>query len=228
MQDDAIEIESNMMASRKLKTKVEMGTREPRRFKEHAGPSGSGKISSEEKMDEMEKIIKDLSNKISRMEMEKSKPDPYARNQFRRNPNINPQIQQRKIKNEEQKIQAPFKTENLIQGDEVQDYDELDEDLNNLSDDDLEPHLTKQDYEKSLDLESLFNDDENINNLGDSTYKGLVDSIMVELQHKYDLRPREKSSINTPPKNILSRNKANEAAVTKPSTETQVASNKAS
>ena len=85
MQDDAIEIESNMMASRKLKTKVDMGTREPRNFKEQAGPFGSGKISSEEK------IIKDLSNKISRMEMEKSKHDPYVRNQFRRNPN--PQIQ---------------------------------------------------------------------------------------------------------------------------------------
>jgi hypothetical protein len=46
-------------------------------------------------MDEMAKIIKDLSNKISRMEMEKSKSDPYVRNQFRRNPNTNPQIQQR-------------------------------------------------------------------------------------------------------------------------------------
>ena len=43
MQDDAIEIESNMMASRKLKTKVEMGIREPRRFKEQAEPSNSGK-----------------------------------------------------------------------------------------------------------------------------------------------------------------------------------------
>ena len=85
----------------------------------------------------------------------------------------------------------------------MQDYEELEEDLKNLSDDDLEPHLTKQDYEKSLDLESLFNEDENINNLGDSTYKGLVDSIMAELQHKYDLRPREKSSTNIPPKNIL-------------------------
>jgi hypothetical protein len=217
MQDDAIDIESNMMESVKLKTKFEMGTREPKNFKEHARPSGSGKNSSEEKMDEMENFIKDLSNKISRMEMEKAKPDPNVRNQFRRNPNINPQIQQRQIKNEDQKIQAPFKTENLIQGDEVQYYDELDEDLNNLSDNDIEPHLTKQDYEKSLDLESLFNDDENINNLGDSTYKGLVDSIMAELQHKYDLRKREKSSINTPPKNLLSRIKANEAAVTKPS-----------
>jgi hypothetical protein len=192
MKYDSIEIESNMMESGKLKTKFEMGTREPRHFKEQAGPSGSGKNSSKEKMDEMKKIIKDLSNNISRMEMEKSKPGQYARNQFRRNPNINPQIQQRKIKNEEHKIQAPFKTENLIQEDEVQDYDELDEYINNLGDNDLKPHLTKHDYEKSLDLESLFNDDENINNLGDSTYKGIVDSIMSELQHKYDLRPREK------------------------------------
>jgi hypothetical protein len=73
-----------------------------------------------------------------------------------------------------------------MQRDEVQDYEELEEDLNNLNDDDLEAHLTKQDYEKSLDLGSLFNNDENINNLEDSTYKGLADSIMAELQHKYD------------------------------------------
>jgi hypothetical protein len=192
------------MASGKLKTKVDMGKSEAMSFKEHAGLSRSGNISSEEKINEMENIIKDLSNKISRMEMEKSKPDPYARNQFRRNPNINPQIQQRQIKNEEQKIQAPFKTENFIQRDEVQDYDESDEDLNNLNDDDLDPHLTKHDYEKSLDLEYLFNDDENINNLRNSTYKGLADSIMTELQHKYYLRPREKSSTNILPKNILS------------------------
>jgi hypothetical protein len=201
MQDDAIEIESNMMASRKLKTKVYMGTREPRHFKEHAWPFGYGK-SAKEKMNEMAKIGKDLSNKISRMEMENSKPDPYVRNQFMINPNR--QIQQRQIKNEEQKIQAPFKTENFIQRDEVQDYDESDEDLNNLNDDDLDPHLTKHDYEKSLDLEYLFNDDENINNLRNSTYKGLADSIMTELQHKYYLRPREKSSTNILPKNILS------------------------
>jgi hypothetical protein len=195
-----------------------MGAREPRHFKEHAGPFGSGK-SAEEKMDEMAKIIKYLSNKISRMEIDQAKPDPYVRNEFRRNPN--PQIQQRQIKNEDQKIQALFKNENFMQRDEVQDYEELEEDLNNLNDDDIEPHLTKKDYEKSLDLESLFNNDENINNLGDSTYKGFVDSIMDELQHKYDLRPREKSSTNIPSKNMLSRNKAYEAVVTKPSTETQ-------
>jgi hypothetical protein len=75
-------------------------------------------------------------------------------------------------------------------------------------------------------LESLFKNDENINNQGDSTYQGLTNSIMAELQHKYDLRPREKSSTNIPPKNILSRSKVNEEAVTNPSTETQVARTK--
>jgi hypothetical protein len=82
-----------MMAFKKLKTKFYMGTREPKHFKEHAGPFGSRKISSEKKMDDMEKIIKDLSNKITSMEMEKYKPYPYVKNQFRINPNINPQIQ---------------------------------------------------------------------------------------------------------------------------------------
>jgi hypothetical protein len=223
MQDNAIEIESNMMASGKLKTKVEMRAREPIHFKEHAGPSRYGK-STEEKLDEMAKIIKDLSNKISRMVIEQAKHDPYIRNQFRRNHNS--QIQQIQIKNEDKKIQALFKTENFMQRDEVQDYEELEEDLNNLSDDDLEAHLTKQDYEKSLDLEPMFNNEKNINNLGDSTYKGLADAIMVELQPKYDLRPREKSSTNIPPKNILSLNKANEATITKPSTETQASRTK--
>jgi hypothetical protein len=172
-------------------------------------------------MDEMAKIIKDLSNKISRMELDQANPYPYIRNQFRRNPN--PQIQQRQVKNEYQKIQAPFKTENFMQRDEVQDYEELEEVLNNLSDDNLEPHLTKQDYEKSLDLEFLFNNDENINNIVDSTYQGLADSIMAKLQHKYDLRPRENISTNIPPKNILSRNKASEAIVSKPSIKMQAA-----
>jgi hypothetical protein len=86
MQDDAIEIESNMMASGKLKSKVETGTKEPRRFREQAGSSGSGKF-AKEKMDDMAKIIKDLSNKISRMELDQAKPDPFARKYFKRNPN---------------------------------------------------------------------------------------------------------------------------------------------
>jgi hypothetical protein len=86
MQDDAIEIESNMMTSSKLKSKVEIGTKEPRCFKEKIRSYGYGK-SMEEKMDDMDKIIKDLSNKISRMELDQAKPDPFYRKDFRRNHN---------------------------------------------------------------------------------------------------------------------------------------------
>jgi hypothetical protein len=46
---------------------------------------------------------------------------------------------------------------------------------------------------------------------------------MDELQHKYNLRPRETSTISGPPKNILLRNKANEAVVTKQTVEKQAA-----
>jgi hypothetical protein len=147
MQDDAVEIESNMMASGKLKAKFEMGNKETRRFREQAGPSGVGR-SSEDKMDDMAKIIKELSNKISRMELDQSKNDQFPRKDFRRNPN--PQIQQRQIKNEEQKIQAPFKNENFIGGEDMQNFEELEEDINNLGDDCQELYLTRQDYEKSL------------------------------------------------------------------------------
>ena len=43
MQDDAVEIESNMMASGKLKEKTENVNKENKKFKEQGGPSGSGK-----------------------------------------------------------------------------------------------------------------------------------------------------------------------------------------
>jgi hypothetical protein len=70
MQDDALEIESNMMASGKLKAKVETGNKENKKFKEQGGSSGPGK-SSGDKIDEMARIIRELSNKISKMELDK-------------------------------------------------------------------------------------------------------------------------------------------------------------
>jgi hypothetical protein len=49
---------------------------------------------------------------------------------------------------------------------------------------------------------------------------------MVELQQKYNLRPRETSTTSAPPKNILLRNKENEAVVTKHTVKKQVAQGK--
>jgi hypothetical protein len=155
--------------------------------------------------------------------MEKLKTNPYVRNQnqFSRNLNTNIQIQQRPIKNEERKIQAPFKKMNLIQGDEVHKHDELDEDMNNLSDDDSEPHLTQQDYKQSLSYGPLL-DEQNINNFDESTlqYKDLIDLILVEPHNKYDLSPRDNIATSNPPKNVLMWNKRKEGLVSKPSSET--------
>jgi hypothetical protein len=139
MQDDALEIESNMMASGKLKTKFETGNKEIRRYREQGGPSGSGR-SSEDKIDDMARIIKELSNKISRMELDQAKNEHYPRKEFRKNPN--PQNHQKQIKNEDQKIQTPFKSENFIGGQDVEDFEELEEDMNNLGDDCLQPYIT--------------------------------------------------------------------------------------
>jgi hypothetical protein len=214
MQDDAIEIESNMMASGKLKAKVETRNKETRQFREQARPSGSRR-SAEDKMDDMEKIIKELSNKILRMELDQSKTDHFTRKYFRRNPN--PQTQQRHIKNEDQKIHTPFKNENFIGGDDMQNFEDLEEDMNNLSD--QEPHLTRQDYQRSLGTEYLFNDD-NINIIEDFAYQGIVDNIMVELQQKYNLRPRDRNVTNSQPKKILTRSKASEAAQSAVETQT--------
>jgi hypothetical protein len=211
-----------MMASGKLKAKIEMGNKETRRFREQAGPSGSGR-SSEDKMDDMEKIIKELSNKISKMELDQSKMDQFARKYFRRNPN--PQIQQRQIKNEDQKIQTPFKNENFIGGDDMRNFEELEEDMNNLGDDCQEPHLTRQDYERSLNAEYRSNNDDSINITEDSAYQGITDNIMVELQQKYNLRPRDRNITTAQPKKILSRSKVNEVA--QPTAETQTAKTKA-
>jgi len=56
MQDDALEIESNMMASGKLKAKTETGNKENKKFKEQGGSSRSGK-SSGDRIEEMARVI---------------------------------------------------------------------------------------------------------------------------------------------------------------------------
>jgi hypothetical protein len=85
-----------------------------------------------------------------------------------------------------------------MQSDNIPYYQELDEDMNNLGDNDQEPHLAKQDYERSLDQESMFKKGESINDIGKSDYQGIADSILVDLQQKYNLRPRDKNITTDP------------------------------
>jgi len=127
----------------------------------------------------MDRIIKELSNKISRMELDQDKNEHYPRKEFRKNPN--PQNHQKQIKNEDKKIQTPFKSENFIGGQDLEDFEELEEDINNIGEDCLQPYITRHDYGKSLTSSYRTESNENNSVSEDSTYQGIMDGIMVEL-----------------------------------------------
>jgi hypothetical protein len=207
MQDDAVEIESNMMASGKIKAKTDTGNKENKKFKEQGGPSGSGK-SSRDRIDEMARVIQQLSNKISKMELEKPRRDNFPKKDFRKNPE--PQGPHKTIKNEDKKIQAPFKSEDYIGEEDFGDFEALDEDISNLGDDNKSPYLSRQVYEASLNNERKSEDNVNNNVTDDCTYQNIVDDIIADLQGKYNLRPRNKNLPNVQIKKGLLRNDTDE------------------
>jgi hypothetical protein len=79
----------------------------------------------------------------------------------------------------------------------MQEFEDLEEDINNLGDDCVQPHLTKEYYEKSMNTEQSSVEDNNLNNTDDFSYQDMANTIMVELQHKYNLRPRNKPASTT-------------------------------
>ena len=89
MQDAALEVESNILASNKLKEETKYQTVDKKGKKEII-PSNPPGRASDSKMDEMNKIIKNLSVKIDRLELgnkNQNKPIPEGeryQNQFRR------------------------------------------------------------------------------------------------------------------------------------------------
>jgi hypothetical protein len=72
-------------------------------------------------------------------------------------------------------------------------------------------YYMRQDYEKSLNVEGWSNNNEGMNITNDSSYQGIVDNIMVEIQQKYNLRPRIRNVTTSPPKKILPRGEIDEA-----------------
>jgi hypothetical protein len=63
----------------------------------------------------------------------------------------------------------------------VEDFEELEEDINNLGDDCLQPYLRRQDYEKYLNTKHRSGNKKNNNIMEDSTYQGIIDDTMAEL-----------------------------------------------
>ena len=65
MQEAAIEVESNILASNKLKAEENKGVKEKKKQKEEKQASRSKDFSMEEKLDEMSNLMKHLASKMS-------------------------------------------------------------------------------------------------------------------------------------------------------------------
>jgi hypothetical protein len=185
MQDDVVEIESNMMASGKMKEKIETVNHDNRRYREPVGPSGSNRY-TDDRVDDMARVIKDLSNKISRMDLDQAKVDSSNKRDFRRNPN--PQIQQRQIKNEDQKIQAPLKNENFVGASDLHDFEDPEDEVACFGDECSQPFLTREDYDTSLNTPQSSNEDEEGDHADPCVSQLETKMIAANFQPRYNLR----------------------------------------
>jgi hypothetical protein len=98
----------------------------------------------------------------------------------------------------------------------------LDSDVTNFGDDCTQPYLTREDYEKSLNMQKLVNKGEEGDHTDLCEYQPETEMIMVEFQPKYNLRSKSKPTSTTQPKKILQRGQAYEP----PSEETLLPNNK--
>ena len=132
MQEAAIEVESNLLASNKLKAEEERGSKDKRKVKEERQASTSKAFAAEDKLDEMSNIIKHLASKMSKLELENRntrKPIQEGGNKnptpFRR-PFQPSQILQHPRKNpEDQNVQHPLN--NFVDENQHEEEDEGDD-----------------------------------------------------------------------------------------------------
>jgi len=161
MQKDAVQIEASMRAVGKIK-RVEVD-KEKKKGKEEAGASNSNKDFAETKMEEMSKLIRSLSNKISSMEMEAHtpaktfpqgprNPNPHP-NQFRRP--YNPHILQRDRRNDDQPIQPPVRRnqKNFLEQVIDEEYLEEQEGILLMEEEVDDIHLTETDFYEDVEPE---------------------------------------------------------------------------
>ena len=149
----------------------------------------------------MARVIKELANKISRMELEQAKADSFPKKDFKRNPK--PPNQQRQIKNEDPKIQAPLKNENFIGANDFQDFEDSDNDVTNFSDDCSQPYLTRKDYEKSLNVSETPNESKEGDHTGNHESQPEIEIMIAEFQPRYNLRSKNKPTSTIQTKKIL-------------------------
>ena len=168
MQEAALEVESNLMATNKLRNNSDYHGEDKKKKKEMSASTLRTKV-ADSKMDDMIKLIKNLSAKINRLEMKNRNQNKHIQDSENKNPNqfrrpFNPRFLRRDRKNnEDQKIHPPFQN-NLIQDDESYEIDEvevedMEPDIDQLDDVSSSHFLTRSDYHyaKMVDYHETYN-----------------------------------------------------------------------
>jgi ribonuclease HI len=182
MQDAALEVESNITASQKLKGRAEK--------KKPAVESSSS--SSNSQMEKMAKMLDTLTSEMSKLKVQNQTPirTKESGNLAPRNPNAfqyrrnNPQtqiLQRDRNPNEDQRIRVPL--QNVVMDEEnVDEQGEVEGDIHCVGDETGTSYLTQQDYEQSLVTEETEDD-----LLGDGIFT-------AEDKSRYNLRSKSKTA----------------------------------
>jgi hypothetical protein len=149
MQEESIEVESNILALDILKTKYD----KDKKKNIVDSPSSSNPATSDPKIDEMNKTLKDMTSEIDKLKWESKHPNidfkgagNRNQNQFRMS-NDAPQIMQRERRNvDDQRVVPPFQNNQIEDMDA--DSDVLDDIVMLFNEIDYYTiHLTQQEYE---------------------------------------------------------------------------------
>jgi hypothetical protein len=182
MQDAALEVESNITASQKLK-----GRAEKKRFSTESSSS-----STNSQMEKMAKMLDTLTEEMSKLKVQNQTPTRAKEptNLAPRNPNTFPyrrnnppaQILQRdRNPNDDQRIRVPLQNVVMDEG-PSEEKEEVEGDIHCVGDEIGTSYLTQQDYEQSLMAEETEGD-----LLGDGVFT-------TEDKIRYDLRSKSKAT----------------------------------
>jgi hypothetical protein len=151
MQDATLEVESNVLAVNRLRSKSD---RDRGKGKSEASTYGSS--IAHPQVDELTKMVKSLTIEMEKMKFEgkqtyKNPQNIDNRGNFRRPNNNVPQIMPREQRNrdrDDQRIQSPL--QNNLVDDEERGEEELDPEIHCFGDNSSFPHLNQSAYEESL------------------------------------------------------------------------------
>jgi ribonuclease HI/uncharacterized small protein (DUF1192 family) len=163
MQDAAIEVESNMLATDRLRNKADTDRRKGKSEASTSDSNISGPSLSHPQVNELAQVMNFLKEEVERLKVERRQMYKGPKNTknkggFRRPNNFAPPTmhKEKERDRDDQRIQAPFQN-NFVDDEEEREPDEPEPKIHSVEVTPPFPHLTKSVYEKSL-MDSQLNE----------------------------------------------------------------------